>query len=437
MRALRVFIGQRLVGELLENNDLWGFDYAEEWQAAPDGFSLSPAISRRDKIHRDGATQRPVQWYFDNLLPEEQLRTTIAQEAKLPADDAFALLEWFGAESAGSLTLVLAGEAPSEIGELRPLDDAELSQRIAHLPDQSLMRQAPKRMSLAGAQHKLLVVARGAALFEPVGETPSTHILKPEHPLKATYPASVFNEYLTMKLAGMAGLDVPDVQMRFVPQPVYIIRRFDRSISTEVGAEPVARRLHIIDACQLLNKARTFKHSGATVAALRDIVAATTNKAATRQRLFSWLAFNTVISNDDCHLKNLSFLVDHDGIALAPHYDLLSTGAYHTKALADGHATWPNVPMAIPLPGAKTFGEVTAEKLLRAADELELPRAVATRLLTRMKSDIQTGLWAIKSHHEQLMKDATAELAPAFAQSSQLLRVIEHITLPHMLKLLG
>jgi hypothetical protein len=48
---------------------------------------------------------RPVQWYFDNLLPEEELRRVAATDAGLKdQDDAFALLQYLGAEPAGSLS---------------------------------------------------------------------------------------------------------------------------------------------------------------------------------------------------------------------------------------------------------------------------------------------------------------------------------------------
>ena len=44
---------------------------------------VSPALPRSQLLHRDGATTRPVQWYFDNLLPEEHLRVRIATEANI------------------------------------------------------------------------------------------------------------------------------------------------------------------------------------------------------------------------------------------------------------------------------------------------------------------------------------------------------------------
>lgn len=84
-------------------------------------------------------------------------------------------------------------------------------------------------MSLAGAQHKMVVVLRDGELFEPLPGTPSTHILKPNRPA-AEYPASVIDETLTMRLAHRLGLAVPSVALRYVPEPVYIVERFDREL---------------------------------------------------------------------------------------------------------------------------------------------------------------------------------------------------------------
>jgi len=66
--------------------------------------------------------------------------------------------------------------------------------------------------------------------------------------------------------------------------------------------------------------------------------------------------FNLLVANSDNHLKNLSFMVSSEGIELAPAYDLLSTGTYHTRALANERANWPATELAIALPGATTFG---------------------------------------------------------------------------------
>ena len=69
-RQLEVIVNRDLVGWLREQNDSWQFEYAEQWRTSAEGFDLSPALTRAQASHADGASNRPVQWYFDNLLPE-------------------------------------------------------------------------------------------------------------------------------------------------------------------------------------------------------------------------------------------------------------------------------------------------------------------------------------------------------------------------------
>lgn len=387
MRELRVYIGRDLVGTLSDRNNLWSLEYDPAWAAREDSFDLSPALPRSTQHHVDGATRRPVQWYFDNLLPEEELRRMVARDAGIgDHEDAFALLEYLGAESAGALTLLPPGTPLPSEEALKPLPHAELSQRIGRLPHAALTREAPKRMSVAGAQHKLLVILKGSDLYEPVGATASTHILKPDHPDAQTYPASAFLECVTMRMADAAGLSVPPVGLLQVPQPVYVVERFDRIIDARtmrpetVETPPNVRRLHVIDACQLLDKSRVFKHSGATVEVLREAIERTGDVLTLPQRIFRWLVFNLLVANDDCHLKNLSFIVEAHAITLAPHYDLLATGVYHTRTVAAGDGHWPDVEMAVRLTdNTRYFSQVTPEAVLAAAAVLGVPRPVAQR----------------------------------------------------------
>lgn len=435
MRTLDVYIDRDKVGQLCEGDGLWSFRYEPAWAGNPQGYDLAPQLPRHQLEHVDGGSIRPVQWYFDNLLPEEGLRKAVAREAAIRDDqDAFALLEYLGAESAGSLTLLPPGEALPQTAALQALADEALGARISNIPRVTLTKGAPKRMSLAGAQHKLLAVCRGADLFEPVGATPSTHILKPNHPSPETYPESAFNEHLTMRLAREAKLDVPAVSLRYVPQPVFVIQRFDREVSwpKDPSLPPVVRRLHIIDGCQLLGKDRTYKHSGASLTALAAIIQACTNKASTRQALYRWLVFNVLVANDDCHLKNLSFYVDADGIRLAPHYDLLCIGAYQTRAIADAEGFWPEVPMVFALPGAKTFAQVTRRALLDAAGVLKLPEKVATRILDDVAERVSRGFDMLEREHRALATTEGQHLEH-WPLQDRLLRIIRHTTLSEML----
>jgi serine/threonine-protein kinase HipA len=438
MRSLCAYIDRRLVGTLEEGDDLWRFEYAGPWIEAADGFDLSPGLPRALRRHVDGGTHRPVQWYFDNLLPEELLRQAISKEAGIRGEDAFALLEYLGAESAGSLTLLPPGQTLPEAGGLTALPDEALSRRVANLSRTTLTAGAPKRMSLAGAQHKLLVVCHRGQLFEPEGATPSTHILKPSHPDISRYPGSVVNEYVTMRLAAAIGLPVPAVHIRYVPEPIYLVDRFDRQVKLlgilDDGRPRLeVRRLHIIDACQLLNRARTFKHSGASIEALCHIIERTTNKLHTRTQLFRWLIYNVVMANDDCHLKNLSFFMSPDGVRLADHYDLLATGAFYTRAFADEKATWPQVPMAIALPGARVFGEVSFDSALKAGLELGLSESTAKRVIKEVVTRVPIAL-AKETAELDRRRASVPELARVhLALETRFLHVLNSIIVREML----
>jgi serine/threonine-protein kinase HipA len=429
MRTLTVYLNDSRIGTLSEGNDLWSFEYDAQWAKAPDSFDLSPSLQRMRLSHHDGGSDRPVQWYFDNLLPEEDLRESVSKEAGIDGDDAFALLEYLGAESAGSLVLLPPDKDVHERRGLRALRDDELFRRIRNLPRATLASAAPKRMSAAGAQNKLLVVYRDGILHEPVGGEPSTHILKPNH-LGDDYPASVINEYLVMSVALRLGLRVPTVLRRYTPEPVYIVERFDR----HVDERGVTQRRHVIDACQLLNKSRVFKYKSATLQSLADVITHCRNRASTRLRLYRWLVFNLLIANNDNHLKNLSFMVSGEGIELAPAYDLLSTAAYHTRVFAAERADWPAVELAIGLPGATTFGAVARESVLRAGEALGLTRRICERELDRLAGPLPGAL-------EELANAIAAENAhypePVrvfLAGEARLIGTLKHIIVPEMLE---
>ena len=434
VRRLEVLVNDQRVGELREVNDLWAFEYDPAWTAAQDSFGLSPALPKAPPLHNDGASSRPVQWYFDNLLPEEALRSVLAKEAGVAAEDAFGLLAHFGAESAGSLVLRVAGPPGPAAAGLKPLSLEALNERILNLPNASLTRDAPKRMSLAGAQHKMVVVLQEGALFEPLPATPSTHILEPNHP-SGDYPASVMNEFFTMRLARAVGLDVPRVYRRYVPQPVYVVERFDRGV---VGTGQPATRLHTIDTCQLLNKARSFKYTAANLQALAEAIEHCRAKAAARIQIYRWVLSNVLAGNGDNHLKNLSFRVSARGIGVAPAYDLLCTAVYATKAFARDKAHWPDVDLALSVGEAKTFAQVRRTHLLAAGDTLGVSAQTAQRELDAMIRNLPWQanrlLAAIEAvFDDELAKSPRPERAKLHrAGELRLLRAIVHIVVPEM-----
>lgn len=429
-RALRAFVNAQEIGVLEEVSGLWCFRYAPEWIAHPQAYPLSPHLPLSPELLLDGATLRPVQWYFDNLLPEEGQRVLLAADARIDAADAFGLLAWYGAESAGSVTLLLSDAGNSKPEALRPLIDSQLDERIRQLPRAPLTQTAIKRMSLAGAQHKLAVVLEGGALFEPAGATPSTHILKPDHP-DADYRHSAINEWFVMRLARSVGLNVPTVYRRYVPSPVYLVDRFDR-VQTGQGWD----RRHVIDACQLLGLDRSFKYSQGSIERLSELAVACRSAAVARARLFGWLMFNVLVGNTDAHLKNLSFLVSHEGIQLAPFYDLLSIASYDTPVF--DRQGWPRqTQLAWPILGVSHFSDIDRSLLLCAGEALGLARATATRqmdaMLRRLLPEAGALYAAVEVENAQLCV-AHPELTATLAGEARALRAILHTVIKDMVR---
>ncbi|MEX3958623.1 HipA domain-containing protein [Trinickia sp. EG282A] len=374
--------GERM-GVVEDQDDIWSFAYDARWLISKNAFPLSPAFPLREEPFVDGSSNRPVQWFFDNLLPEEGMRSALAREARIARSDAWGLLSYYGRESAGALTL-LAPDENEPPGGLRRLSFVDLEARIHAMPQRPLTADAPKRMSAAGAQPKLLVTMLGeppdCELFEPEGSEPSMQLLKPDS-RAAGYPHSAINEFFCMRLARAVALPVPETYFVRVPTPCYIANRFDRATTTR---QPT-RRLHVIDAAQLLNFSKDFKYDGANAQRLREAIESTNTRANARLEIFRWAVFNVLVGNGDAHLKNLSFFVTPLGYMLAPFYDIVSTVVYHTRTYQPERGDqWPNCELTMPIGDATHFADMSRPNMLKFGDDLGLPARGAERLLDAM-----------------------------------------------------
>jgi serine/threonine-protein kinase HipA len=414
MRELIVYLDHALVGKLVEQSSIWGFEYNSSWLVQ--GFGVIPGLAFVNGQQFDGATTRPVQWFFDNLLPEENARTLLASSINVEAGDAFALLKAIGHESAGAFTLLEPGAELPE-GMASQLTNAELNERILNLPKLPLNLAERKKMSLAGAQHKMLVIFKDGQLFEPSGQMPSTHILKPEHTDRDQYYFSTRNEWFVMSLARACGLQVPDVHHIYLPSPAYIVKRFDRS-----GKYPDIQRLHVIDGCQLLGFSHTDKYRASTVQNLANLGNACISSGPTRLAIFKWALFNALVGNGDAHLKNLSFELTERGFQLKPHYDLLSTTIY---AQAGKH---PSEELSQRMGDAVHFGDLRQKHIFEFGVALGLQETTISRYLAQM-------IKAIAPAADKLISDVEAEqIHPGKAGELQMLRKIRHLCIDEMIR---
>jgi serine/threonine-protein kinase HipA len=326
MKRLIVYLNGERAGILDEDDSgLLEFRYAPEWTGRLDAIPLSRSLPLQDEPFR-GKHARP---FFAGILPDEGPRQQIAAILGISERNDFAMLERIGGECAGAVSLLPEDAPPPIVGEtsVRELSEKELGNIVAELPRRPLMAgRDGLRLSLAGSQSKLPVLIRNAAIALPLGNTPSTHIIKPE---PERFPGLVATEVLCMTLAGAVGLNVPPVSIRPVGnKPCIVVQRYDRSI----GADRSVTRVHQEDFCQSLGfpPERKYQQEGGPL--LRDCIDLlrewSTIAALDIRDFLDGLIFNMLIGNADAHAKNYSILYRGTERRLAPFYDLVCTLAW-------------------------------------------------------------------------------------------------------------
>jgi serine/threonine-protein kinase HipA len=398
--ALDVYLGDRHAGVLLrKGNGNLQFRYDSSY-VEDNGPPLSLNLPLRAKAypHRDCLA------FFGNLLPEEDVRRQVALATGISAANDYKLLERFGGDVAGAVTILPPGQAESQPApdSLEVLSAEKLDEVLTDLPQRPLAadEEGEVRMSLAGAQSKLPVVAVDGSFALPHGsERPTTHILKPE---PEHFPGLVANEFFCMRLAAEVGLQVAPVERAETTSglPFLIVTRYDRDLTQE----PI-RRLHQEDFCQALGKLYVEKYQHEGGPGVRDVMTLIDNEstapARDRQQLWLALVFNVLIGNCDAHGKNYSLLYDSPAPSLAPFYDLLSTAAYRelTKRLA------------MSIDGATKLEEVDGAAWRQLAGEVGFaPRFLGQRMQPFVEQ-VQSAAKALSKtpeHHEPLVKEIVA-----------------------------
>ena len=382
-KQLEVWLLGQHVGSLMQVDGRLAFAYAAPWlQQAATADGAGMALSQSLPLRLEPFDDRSTRPFFAGLLPEGEQRRLVAKVLQASRQNDFALLDGIGGECAGAVTLLPPGQSPGEWSGLaaadtsaetvRWLDEPALRQLLDEMPQRPMLAgQEGLRLSLAGAQDKLPVVAQGTRIGLPLNGTPSTHILKP--PI-AGIDGSVFNEAFCMTLAGALKLTVAPVQIVPVAGTLVLqVQRYDR---VTVSGATHAQRLHQEDFCQALGVPPEHKYQNEggpdlaqCFALLRDF---TRPSAPHVLALLDAVVFNALIGNHDAHGKNFSLLYGAQGAGLAPLYDLLSTAVY--PRLTEK--------MAMKLGGKYRFSEVMARHWGQFASEAGLsPAQVRKRVL--------------------------------------------------------
>lgn len=312
-----VFLHNNLVGRLHRREDVTRFIFDENYWQNPDRPVLGLYFEENRAAKYQSQLRLPS--WFSNLLPEGRLRQWIADARNASVQREMELLAQVGHDLPGAVKVVVA----DSLINVEKLYDEEISKNVQEF-------NSIWSFSLAGVGLKFSMLANGDRLSIPArGEGGDWIVKLPD----SKYRCVPRNEFAMMTLAGMVGIDVPEIKMinRDLIEPLpeqvwngsenwaYAIKRFDR--------DQYRRAIHMEDMAQVRGFYPEQKYSGSfeTVAALiyrgRDVDGL--------REFCRRMVFNVLIGNGDAHLKNWSLLYKNGKTpTLSPAYDLVSTFIY-------------------------------------------------------------------------------------------------------------
>lgn len=349
------------------------FTYDPAWVA-----DRLPPISQSLPVGDDSFGDRLTRAFFGNLLPEGAVRDVIAARLGVSPEDEFALLAAIGRDCAGALVIAdPGGDRSGRASGVDWLTEEQLEHAIAELPRDPLRFDPDEdiRISLAGAQDKLAVVAEGGRIGLPVGEQASTHIVKASLERFESTPS---NEAFCLALARSLGLEAPPAEVRRVgAHEVLMIERYDR-----MRSNGRIERVHQEDFCQALGipaRAKYEEHGGPGIADAVELLRQAGDEPAPEVlRFLDAIFFNLLIGNHDAHGKNFSLLYSrsHPLVRMAPLYDLLCTPIYgigRTLPMRIGRERRPE------RVGATAVGQLAEDAAVGAAQLRVRARALAAK----------------------------------------------------------
>lgn len=370
MPELDVYFQNKKVGILREKNSRLTFKYLPE---ATDAISVN--LPLQEGFFDDRATRG----FFDNLLPEGDMREAVARLKQVSSRNPYALLKEIGGECAGAVALYPQGEKPFVDEDiLNQISEEKIADILHKQAMQPLLTGENIRLSLAGAQQKMAVFmlpkfGRKPSIYLPNDKYVSTHIIKPQ---SLYFPNIIFNEYFCMKLARAVGLSAACSSiMRFNAVDAYVVRRFDRIYNIR---NRNIKRIHQEDFCQGLglSNRKYQKEGGPSIKLCFNFIKDKDfdKKVYCQISLLKTVIFNFVIGNSDAHGKNFSFLHTEDGYILSPLYDLVSTQVY--EALSTD--------MAMSIGGEYNPDKITKSNFVALAKDLK----ISAHILLKYVDDI-------------------------------------------------
>jgi serine/threonine-protein kinase HipA len=418
-RFLEVWLHGRHIGWLCEAGRATRFVATEPYLAdlRRPTISMSMTVPGEEKLtqdtlnnHFDPAVYRErgeLPPFFAGLLPEGALRRRLAATRKHTRDmDDFGILASAGEDLPGAAQVVPANldkltPAARAFGVTGGADNLEIG-----VPEEA----AEGAASLSGVQDKIaLSHARSGKRYRlPVKGAQSDLVAKLPAPGD---DGQVMNEYVSMQLAAMAGVDIascrtpPMLEIGDHADLVEALGATTRFLAVDRFDRSPGGAVHMEDGCQLLRLMPNQKYAGAEqfVRLLQVINRFSTRGIEDVRQFFIRQAVNTLIGNSDAHLKNFSVLY-RDGVLpeLSPAYDIVCVAALpgfkgfgvnvaidqlQRRETADTYgamARQAGISGRIAKAAVKQTVALAKQRWPQALNDLEAPDAVKAEILNRL-----------------------------------------------------
>jgi len=336
------------------------FQYDVAWLQSEEARPLS--LSLPMSLDQGVIKGRPVECYFDNLLPDsEQIRKRIQTRFHTGSGSTFELLAAIGRDCVGAVQLLAPDEEPKDTHTINatPLNEAGVERAlIAIVATPSFATDSANddfRISIGGAQEKTAFLYHQGQWCRPQGSTPTTHIFKLPLGLiggmQADMSASVENEWLCARILQAYGLPIANCEIgRFGSQKVLVVERFDRQLHSSGN---YWLRLVQEDFCQATGTHSSMKYEndgGPGLINIARILRTSVSRDADLTNLLKAQILFWMLAATDGHAKNFSIRILSQGrLQLTPLYDVLSIWPIMGKG--SNKISWHNAKLAMSVRG--------------------------------------------------------------------------------------
>ena len=401
------------VGEIVgTSSDDARFTYTESYLKDPE----SRAISISMPLEQQSFSVESTRNFFEGLLPEGFTRRCVAEWLHRDEKDYLAILAGLGQECLGAIKIIDESRAvlPSEYKELTPEEVKKLAQEGA---TESAEMVTKSHLSLTGASGKvgLYYDEKKDKWYLPIGEAPSTHIVKQSH---IRLKRIVANEQLCLLTAKNLGIEIPQsfiikTESNEAEDVLFATKRYDRrmqSTGRKLNGMNIPYRMHQEDFSQALGIPASEKYEkdgGSYLSKMFGILRDYSSSPIEDQlKLWDICVFNFLIGNTDNHIKNLSLLYGKDlkTIRLAPAYDIVSTMIYESSTEN----------MALSIGGDYSIRKITEESLAKEATKAGLGVKMAMKRLDTLRKNfaeaLNTGAQVLEEQGFEGTKDIAEQI---------------------------